>query len=939
MTSECLTVLNKLAVSVDNANTELIKNMIDDKTDKKKICVRTNVSYDFYFQRLKRDWDEILGSHSGSCLGLSSLRKFASMDLSGLSGSNATGVTSMDKNQMMDKALDLLIDQLLSPGPSPFSMSEDAVETFSNLVMLLLDRCSCPSTLLEIIQAIFAKYRDGLRKKLGTVDKAQIKKMIYDNFDALKKLVTESNKINDGTSVTPKVPGEIAKKKEQLLTRLTETMTGLFSFSVAGELDRLIPNELGNMKEFFIKVISTYYEKLHPIIWAQMYKKACDEVFIDLPVTKEEWFQFVSKQVLLNSGPFILKIIQMIRPILSDELRTKYNLTSLSKFYPKLTPKQIDMVLTDILDDRHMYKVIARISASVGDVSIVERVDDIDHPLIIKVIKPLSIAQSCWEYATLGNIFDPIKEKCECDFVKGMLESNGEEFDVINENKNITDAYGYYTTNYNEIYGYNLDADLTTIQVIPNVVKPNCWFATALSLAPGLPLSTLVEGGKDQLLNDTKYRARLHRCLDLLVSKFFFVILQHGFYHGDLHAGNIFFSYKHNQMTLIDFGGVGRLNVFEENPDIAALIEIIVMSIFYNYDDLLDKMTDLLNSKCDGLGKIIDKANDAEYIKLKEELKKDKIHNIKYQKITAQNSDKYISDLFSEDRLSHEASKYSGLDETQHEQVVEKEAKSIYEYYEMRRPEKEGVIENDDILPKFTDVQPSKSVSFDKILLKIFAFYAKAGINVPIKFSEFYQFQKAYTLLLGVLDQVHYSSYRSGLAIKKAILNTAHINKLRHFKWVINAIRLYRTQRNKYNEFIKTMGINPESVEDITISPVAPVSPVTSTVPAAPAGTVPQRLAIPEEKPILSNPSQQEIQRILRDDFSEISEKIKQKTGKSGKDLYDMIFKESQRIKEQYSPQFSAAKEKASEVLSNVGTKSSNGREKLMAAVGIKVNP
>ena len=58
-----------------------------------------------------------------------------------------------------------------------------------------------------------------------------------------------------------------------------------------------------------------------------------------------------------------------------------------------------------------------------------------------------------------------------------------------------------------------------------------------MTLAPGVPVADLVES--DLLKTDTPYRAKLHRCFDLLVYKFFLTIAKTGFYHGDLHAGNV----------------------------------------------------------------------------------------------------------------------------------------------------------------------------------------------------------------------------------------------------------------------------------------------------------------------------------------------------------------------------------------------------------------
>ena len=53
----------------------------------------------------------------------------------------------------------------------------------------------------------------------------------------------------------------------------------------------------------------------------------------------------------------------------------------------------------------------------------------------------------------------------------------------------------------------------------------------------------------------------------------------------------------------------------------------------------------------------------------------------------------------------------------------------------------------------------SNNFSFAKFLAKIFKYYTEKGVNIAIRLSEFYEFQKAYLLLLGVLKQVGYSSY------------------------------------------------------------------------------------------------------------------------------------------------------------------------------------
>lgn len=40
----------------------------------------------------------------------------------------------------------------------------------------------------------------------------------------------------------------------------------IMNFSIDTELDKLIPDELGTMKDFFIKILTRYFNTIHPII-------------------------------------------------------------------------------------------------------------------------------------------------------------------------------------------------------------------------------------------------------------------------------------------------------------------------------------------------------------------------------------------------------------------------------------------------------------------------------------------------------------------------------------------------------------------------------------------------------------------------------------------------------------------------------------------------
>lgn len=611
----------------------------------------------------------------------------------------------------------------------------------------------------------------------------------------------------------------------KVIDGVADKLANIYSFSTGDELDKLIPDDLGSLKAFFVKVISKYYENLHPIIWVQIFRQMIDNFLIDLPRTSDEMFQFVSKYTLLNSGPFILKTLQMIRPVLSEEIATKYSLTKLS--YPQLKTDEVNLILNKVIPNWTMYSILANYSASVGHVCLVSRVNEPEKLFIIKIIKLISIVQSCWEYKKLYAIYP--EGSCERSFVQAIIKSNGRELNVINEIQNIDRGFENYTGTYADAFTSEIDAKITTIQNIPGIIKEDCWFALATTLAPGIPLNTLVES--DLLKSDTKYRAKLHRCLDLLVYHFFLGIIKSGFYHGDLHSGNIFFSYTQSQITLIDFGSIGELDIFDSKTDTNTLLEIVIMSIFYNYDGILDTMTDLLNEKCVSSGEKINKQTSA-YAEFKQTLRTHHLENIKTHNIYANKMEKYEEDIFGSKRIADEnkrsvdtdpiahtthnstllRSNTLGLfanpllfDTTSRKPPVNKHIApdSIYSYLEFNQPEKEVVVEveNRDVLPEFTNVSEDGSkIGFTGILDLIIKFYAKSGINIAVKFTEFYEFQKAYVLLLGVLKKTGYGSYRISIVMKKALRNWKNIPQLLNLSTTVHAVKIYNRENTEYNK-------------------------------------------------------------------------------------------------------------------------------------------
>jgi hypothetical protein len=756
----CIDVVNDLTRTIDIENTKLIQKMISQKVEYDYVCVQPNITFDSYFKCVKTSWEKIINDY---------VKK---TDKCSSGTQNILFMYELLKNINDKDVIDKVIDAYNVNYNVNFVMDENMVVTMKNMARILGDHCKCQ--MIDIFTFVVNKYKSKYQQKLKGKSRQEVQLALKKDYEYVK---------NELTKYAAMDPSNV---------KLTSG-TSILNFSVENELGRLIPDSMGPIKEFFIKVISAYYNNLHPVIWSQIFKSISKNLFVELPLSPNEMFSFISKHLLLNSGPFILKIVQLIRPALSPKIKAKYNLASPK--YPLLTDEQVDVILRQVMNNYEMIKIITNISASVGHVCICYDVRKPEDVLVVKIIKPLAIAQSCWEYKILSDVYP--KNSCESAFLKNMLRSNGEEMNVNNEIANLIKGFAEYTSDYNNEFGINVDAKLSTIEYRDDVIKPGAWFVLSTTLALGIPLSNLIDS--KLIENDTKYRANLHRCLDILVSKFFYVLIRTGFYHGDLHPGNVFYSFKNKQITMIDFGSMGNVNLFNNDPSMFGLLTVILMSTFYNFDGMLDTLTDILNSKCknDANYTFINKKTE-EYRAFKKQLKKYKIINIVNQKNVKEKSNKYIHDLLDAQRMNAEM---NVLPQETKEDITDEHEKSIYDYLERPLASKETIVENVDILPVFTDVKDDQtSITFEQIIKMIIEFYASNGINVVIKFSELSQLQKAYSLLLGILKDSDYSSYRMAMAIRTGVLRWGSlVNVVSNPSTAVNLVDVYWNESKKYD--------------------------------------------------------------------------------------------------------------------------------------------
>lgn len=526
--------------------------------------------------------------------------------------------------------------------------------------------------------------------------------------------------------------------------------------NINNEINKIIPDSLGSMKTFYVTIITQYYSNLRPIIWLHILEKLALEITEIFPLTIENVYKYIASKILLNSGPFMLKILQLVTPFMTQELAEKYNVKKLT--YPLMSKDEVDLLLKPIVINYENYEITRNISASVGHVCFVKN-KETNETFVIKIIKPLSILQACAEHDILSNMFDKIKNKCEYDYVNGILESNGIEMNVLHETKNINICSKLYNLNYTFLNA-NVNVKLTTIKNIKGIMNKENRYALAMTMATGKSINELLESGL--LNNNNKFQSLVHRCFDLLVYSFFQNILLSGYYHGDLHGGNMIYNSEINTLTLIDFGAVSKLDLNTKNGDIKNILKILILGTFENYDDLLDELTDYVNSKCDN-SYLLDK-NKKEYNDFKKKMYDYKINNaINYSK-NKKNINEYKKYLMNE-RIIIEA--------------------------------KTNI--NDEINESYIK-QTSTNKNFVDVLNEIMEFYAKMNVNIIIKLGNYYEFQKAYMLLYGVAMKINYDNDRFTMMIQKSMMHKKLLKKNLGLMGIV--IKYYTQEKNKYNKLL-----------------------------------------------------------------------------------------------------------------------------------------
>lgn len=421
-----------------------------------------------------------------------------------------------------------------------------------------------------------------------------------------------------------------------VFTKLESTVNSLassISFDSLG-LEKLVlikVEGMGKIGNFILEVLKSYHKR----------QSTEDKRFIiatyfrtTMPTDPiEKKFLAINKA----SGPFFHKIIQLVGdfiPETTDEgKRLKETLNEVKRSLLPISSYDIDQLIKRVeqaADNRFKISVIKTLGvASVGHALLV----NLTYPsgkqekVVLKFIKPGVKARAYRDIA----ILKPIAERLNVlSFLEGTINDILAELDFTKELKNLKTA--------DEVYNSNDPNDpIRAVTPVKDFPENSDWIA--MTLAPGKSFS---EFGKEPATTEEQ---KLDRQIEYLVrgialeklsSKWMlkaFFDRKDGFYHGDLHAGNIlinietdkiksFLKNKYGdlkfnmisedmaktiptnlyQLSLIDFGNASYLKPNERqhilNFLIATLDEVHSWDGFYNaYINLIDTRLDTITTE------------------------------------------------------------------------------------------------------------------------------------------------------------------------------------------------------------------------------------------------------------------------------------------------------------------------------------------------------
>ncbi len=712
--------------------------LANNKINKHEFCINENISYDEYNTLLKNKWNELYNKKMFICKEnnlISKINEVKNVIEDGIDIIQKYNAHNKNINYFM---FDLLLNKILLSNDTSFKPQyyDNFIAHLKVIFIIMKNNIGC--YINDIINTLNSENDDDKKTKikniLSSFGQINIDNIIYYVLNAIKLIF--NNEL------------ELEKIK------------------ISNFTNDSIPEDLNSMKTFLNDIFDEYFGKLHPIVWAQIFKDFLLKITNDMPTNLDDFLKIIVQSFLFNSGPIILKIMQLIRPLLKIDIVKKYGLEKLR--YPLMNEDEYNLFLKMHINGE--FKIINTASASVGQIVFIKHNS---KKIVIKILKPITIAQSCWEFNLLHDFVS--KNKNILNYINNIYNSLDGEYNTLNEKTNMNEMHKHYKCTYNDFIENTVCKNiLTTITSCDDVLKnKELWFMLAMTNAEGESLEKIIS--KTNFSENTKYVSSIHRCFDLLIYKFFNTLINKQCYHGDLHSGNIYYSHENKTMTIIDFGAIGKLDLKDENTN--NMISIILASVYYCYDDIFDIITEIINNKSN----IKINKFDNKYIDVQTKLKNIQEHLIKCEQKYDYLSvyDKFGKYIFSETRCKLE-------NDTNNDNINDKN--SIYANMLIYQNKLSVIL--DETLNDFTlkynkscilnekETIDYNNIGFSTVLQMMFDYFKECGVVVPIILYELFELQKAYMLLIGVMNSIKYPQIRMSYILKDIFGYNIFVNNI-----------------------------------------------------------------------------------------------------------------------------------------------------------------
>lgn len=433
---------------------------------------------------------------------------------------------------------------------------------------------------------------DALGENENFKDTEEIQKLkkdepyLADNKDEIQKTLDFFG------TIEVSIDADVAKACQKVQKQISDKVDTMFK--ATGKNGGLNAQEIGNKSlddlhkeyskdqdvELIKATLKVYFEKMPPLAQRQMIAAQTRYCMSVDPKKGDAAPSGVQLGALLKgAGPVMQKMLQGVNPALIEDADMKIALADMKDNLAPVSDKAIQAYLFDIVErGKNENPAIESITvvdslgqASVGQALLckLKRVGMAEEDVVVKLLRPNANLAARREQAIFADVARGLGAGT-ADTFAGRFKSIMAELDLTAEAQNVQRGAKVYD------YGHNKAHPFTNVKSA--MLAPGCKPTSntmVQQLAEGKTLKNWLAGLDEGLANDDvdledakKLLEKTHSALENLAYMWAQEgLFGSGFYHGDLHEGNIMVDPGTGNLTVIDFGNAtsldanGRLNV------------------------------------------------------------------------------------------------------------------------------------------------------------------------------------------------------------------------------------------------------------------------------------------------------------------------------------------------------------------------------------------